>query len=146
MKKKGFLLLDILVSIGLFSFIALNLLVLMNKNIKNFRIITSKQETERLINNIENILKRDFYKKKLQYKYEIEEKEIENIYLKNLENNNIESLGRYSQISFKEIKNIKIVDKKVNINQKEIGKISFVQIEINGKIIEKVIEEKYEEK
>ena len=71
MKKKGFLLVDVLVSIAIFSTVIFSLLILMNKNIENTRKIMDLQEEKRAIFNIENILKRDFDLEKKEKNYEI---------------------------------------------------------------------------
>ena len=75
MKKKGFLLVDVLVSIAIFSTVIFSLLILMNKNIENTRKIMELQEEKRAIFNIENILKRDFDLEKKEKNYEIYQEE-----------------------------------------------------------------------
>lgn len=141
MKKKGFLLVDVLVSIAIFSTVIFSLLILMNKNIENTRKIMELQEEKRAIFNIENILKRDFDLEKKEKNYEIYQKENE-IFLREKSKN--ESIGKFKYLSLDNLKNIKIFKREVILNNENIGEIFYMSIEIKGKKIEKIIEEKYE--
>ena len=96
MKKKGFLLVDVLVSIAIFSTVIFSLLILMNKNIENTRKIMELQEEKRAIFNIENILKRDFAPKKKEKNYQIYQEENE-IFLREKSKN--ESIGKFKYLS-----------------------------------------------
>ena len=141
MKKKGFLLVDVLVSIAIFSTVIFSLLILMNKNIENTRKIMELQEEKRAIFNIENILKRDFDLEKKEKNYEIYQKE-NKIFLREKSKN--ESIGKFKYLSLNNLKNIKIFKREVALNNENIGDIFYISVEIKGKKIEKVIEEKYE--
>ena len=141
MKKKGFLLVDILVSIAIFSTVIFSLLILMNKNIENTRKIMELQEEKRAIFNIENILKRDFDLKKKEKNYQIYQEENE-IFLREKSKN--ESIGKFKYLSLDNLKNIKIFKREVALNNENIGEMFYISVEIKGKKIEKVIEEKYE--
>ena len=141
MKKKGFLLVDILVSIAIFSTVIFSLLILMNKNIEKTRKIMELQEEKRAIFNIENILKRDFDLKKKGKNYQIYQEENE-IFLREKSKN--ESIGKFKYLSLDNLKNIKIFKREVALNNENIGEMFYISVEIKGKKIEKVIEEKYE--
>ena len=141
MKKKGFLLVDVLVSIAIFSTVIFSLLILMNKNIENTRKIMELQEEKRAIFNIENILKRDFDLKKKEKNYQIYQEENE-IFLREKSKN--ESIGKFKYLSLDNLKNIKIFKREVTLNNENIGEMFYISVEIKGKKIEKVIEEKYE--
>lgn len=141
MKKKGFLLVDVLVSIAIFSTVIFSLLILMNKNIENTRKIMELQEEKRAIFNIENILKRDFDLEKKEKNYEIYQEE-NKIFLREKSKN--ESIGKFKYLSLDNLKNIKIFKREVALNNENIGEMFYISIEIKGKKIEKVIEEKYE--
>lgn len=141
MKKKGFLLVDVLVSIAIFSTVIFSLLILMNKNIENTRKIMELQEEKRAIFNIENILKRDFDLEKKEKNYEIYQKE-NKIFLREKSKN--ESIGKFKYLSLDNLKNIKIFKREVALNNENIGEMFYISVEIKGKKIEKVIEEKYE--
>lgn len=141
MKKKGFLLVDILVSIAIFSTVIFSLLILMNKNIENTRKIMELQEEKRAIFNIENILKRDFDLEKKEKNYEIYQKE-NKIFLREKSKN--ESIGKFKYLSLYNLKNIKIFKREVALNNENIGEMFYISVEIKGKKIEKVLEEKYE--
>lgn len=141
MKKKGFLLVDVLVSIAIFSTVIFSLLILMNKNIENTRKIMELQEEKRAIFNIENILKRDFDLKKKEKNYQIYQEENE-IFLREKSKN--ESIGKFKYLSLDNLKNIKIFKREVALNNENIGEMFYISVEIKGKKIEKVIEEKYE--
>lgn len=141
MKRKGFLLVDVLVSIAIFSTVIFSLLILMNKNIENTRKIMEFQEEKRAIFNIENILKRDFDLEKREKNYEIYQEENE-IFLREKSKN--ESIGKFKYLSLDNLKNIKIFKREVILNNENIGEIFYMSIEIKGKKIEKIIEEKYE--
>lgn len=141
MKKKGFLLVDVLVSIAIFSTVIFSLLILMNKNIENTRKIMELQEEKRAIFNIENILKRDFDLEKKEKNYEIYQEENE-IFLREKSKN--ESIGKFKYLSLDNLKNIKVFKREVILNNENIGDIFYISIEIKGKKIEKIIEEKYE--
>lgn len=141
MKKKGFLLVDILVSIAIFSTVIFSLLILMNKNIENTRKIMELQEEKRAIFNIENILKRDFDLEKKEKNYEIYQKE-NKIFLREKSKN--ESIGKFKYLSLDNLKNIKIFKREVALNNENIGEMFYISVEIKGKKIEKVLEEKYE--
>lgn len=141
MKKKGFLLVDILVSIAIFSTVIFSLLILMNKNIENTRKIMELQEEKRAIFNIENILKRDFDLEKKEKNYEIYQKE-NKIFLREKSKN--ESIGKFKYLSLDNLKNIKIFKREVALNNENIGEMFYISVEIKDKKIEKIIEEKYE--
>lgn len=141
MKKKGFLLVDVLVSISIFSTVIFSLLILMNKNIENTRKIMEIQEEKRAFFNIENIIKRDFYIEEKEKNYEIHQEENE-IFLREKSNN--ESIGKFKYLSASNLKNIKIFKREVILNNENIGEIFYISVEIKDKKIEKVIEEKYE--
>lgn len=141
MKKKGFLLVDVLVSIAIFSTVIFSLLILMNKNIENTRKIMELQEEKRAIFNIENILKRDFDLEKKEKNYEIYQKE-NKIFLREKSKN--ESIGKFKYLSLDNLKNIKIFKREVALNNENIGEMFYISVEIKGKKIEKVLEEKYE--
>ena len=141
MKKKGFLLVDILVSIAIFSTVIFSLLILMNKNIEKTRKIMELQEEKRAIFNIENILKRDFDLEKKEKNYEIYQKE-NKIFLREKSKN--ESIGKFKYLSLDNLKNIKIFKREVALNNENIGEMFYISVEIKGKKIEKVLEEKYE--
>ena len=141
MKKKGFLLVDVFVSIAIFSTVIFSLLILMNKNIENTRKIMELQEEKRAIFNIENILKRDFDLKKKGKNYQIYQEENE-IFLREKSKN--ESIGKFKYLSLDNLKNIKIFKREVALNNENIGEMFYISVEIKGKKIEKVLEEKYE--
>lgn len=141
MKKKGFLLVDVLVSIAIFSTVIFSLLILMNKNIENTRKIMELQEEKRAIFNIKNILKRDFDLEKKEKNYEIYQKE-NKIFLREKSKN--ESIGKFKYFSLDNLKNIKIFKREVALNNENIGEMFYISVEIKGKKIEKVLEEKYE--
>lgn len=137
MKNKGFLLVDIVVSIFIFIVIILNLLVILNKNFENMKKLVLNQEKDRLMKNIENIIERDFNEKKEKRTYYI----IDNKNKLILKNNREEEIGKFKYISKDNIENIKIIEKDVVLNNKNIGKIFFSVIEIDGQYIENIIEE-----
>lgn len=140
MKNKGFLLVDAIVSIFIFIVIILNLLVILNKNFENMKKIVLNEEKVRLINNIQNILQRDFSEKKEEKLYYILNSD-NKLILKNLKNNREEELGKFKYISKENIKEIRIKGKDIILNNKNIGKIFFSFIEIDDKNIENIIEE-----
>ena len=140
MKNKGFLLVDAIVSIFIFIVIILNLLVILNKNFENMKKIVLNEEKVRLINNIQNILQRDFSEKKEEKLYYILDGD-NKLILKNLKNNREEELGKFKYISKENIKEIRIKGKDIILNNKNLGKIFFSFIEIDDKNIENIIEE-----
>ena len=130
MKKKGFLLVDVLVSIAIFSTVIFSLLILMNKNIENTRKIMELQEEKRAIFNIENILKRDFAPKKKEKNYQIYQEENE-IFLREKSKN--ESIGKFKYLSLDNLKNIKIFKREVALNNENIGEMFYISVEIKVK-------------
>lgn len=142
MKKRGFLLIDVLVAIFIFSTVIFTLLVLMNKNIENTRKIIKLQEEKRAVFNIENIIKRDFFLERKEKNYKVTQEKNE-IFLKGMDKN--ESIGKFKYLSIDNLKNIKLFEREVILNNENIGEIFFILVEIDNKKIEKVIEEKYEE-
>ena len=140
MKNKGFLLVDAIVSVFIFIVIILNLLVILNKNFENMKKIVLNEEKLRLINNIQNILQRDFSEKKEEKLYYILNGD-NKLILKNLKNNREEELGKFKYISKENIKEIRIKGKDIILNNKNLGKIYFSFIEIDDKNIENIIEE-----
>ena len=140
MKNKGFLLVDAIVSVFIFIVIILNLLVILNKNFENMKKIVLNEEKLRLINNIQNILQRDFSEKKEEKLYYILNGD-NKLILKNLKNNREEELGKFKYISKENIKEIRIKGKDIILNNKNFGKIFFSFIEIDDKNIENIIEE-----
>lgn len=141
MKKKGFLLIDILTSIFIFSTIILSILILMNKNIENVRNILISQDEKRAIFNISNIIKRDFYLERREKNYNLTFEE--NKFFLNGEASK-ESIGKFKYLSLDRIKNIKLLKKSIILNNENIGEMFFIFFEIGDKKIEKVIEEKNE--
>lgn len=141
MKKKGFLLIDVLMAIFIFSTIIFSLIILMNKNIENTRKIMKFQEEKRAVFNIENIIKRDFSIEKKERNYEIFQEKNEIFFKGKVKN---ESIGKFKYLSLNNLKNIKIFKREIILNSENIGEIFFVSVEIDNKKIEKVIEEKYE--
>lgn len=140
MKNKGFLLVDAIVSVFIFIVIILNLLVILNKNFENMKKIVLNEEKVRLINNIQNILQRDFSEKKEEKLYYILDGD-NKLILKNLKNNREEELGKFKYISKENIKEIRIKGKDIILNNKNIGKIFFSFIVVDDKNIENIIEE-----
>ena len=55
-----------------------------------------------------------------------------------------ESIGKFKYLSLDNLKNIKIFKREVTLNNENIGEMFYISVEIKGKKIEKVIEEKYE--
>lgn len=140
MRNKGFLLVDVVVSIFIFLVIILNLLVILNKNFENMKKLVFNQEKSRIVNNIENIMERDIKEKREEKSYCIIDNENELI-LKNLKNNRDEEIGKFKYISKENIKNIKIIGKDVILNNEKIGKIFFSSIGLDNKCLENIIEE-----
>ena len=99
------------------------------------------QEEKRAIFNIENILKRDFDLEKKEKNYEIYQEE-NKVFLREKFKN--ESIGKFKYLSLDNLKNIKIFKREVALNNENIGEMFYISVEIKGKKIEKVIEEKYE--
>lgn len=141
MKRKGFLLIDTLVSIFIFSTIILSLIILMNKNIENIRNILNSQEKKRIVFNISNVIKRDFYMLREEKKYNLTCEENKFFLIgEGLK----ENIGKFRYLSLDKIKNIKLLKKSVILNDEDIGEMFFISLEIDNEKIEKVIEEKDE--
>lgn len=140
MRNKGFLLVDVVVSIFIFLVIILNLLVILNKNFESIKKLVLNQEILRIVNNIENIMERDLNEKREEKSYCIIDHK-NKLTLKNMKNNREEEVGKFKYISKDNIKNIKIIGKDVILNNESIGKIFFSVIEIDEQNIENIIEE-----
>lgn len=140
MRNKGFLLVDVVVSIFIFLVIILNLLIILNKNFESMKKLVLNQEILRIVNNIENIMERDLNEKREEKSYCIIDHK-NKLILKNMKNNREEEVGKFKYISKDNIKNIKIIGKDVILNNESIGKIFFSVIEIDEQYIENIIEE-----
>lgn len=140
MKTKGFLLMDVIVSIFIFLVIILNLLIILNKNFESVKKLVLNQEILRIVNNIENVMERDLNEKREEKSYCIIDHK-NKLTLKNMKNNREEEVGKFKYISKDNIKNIKIIGKNVILNNERIGKIFFFVIEIDEQHIENIIEE-----
>lgn len=130
MKKKGFLLIDVLMAIFIFSTVIFSLIILMNKNIENTRKIMKFQEEKRAVFNIENIIKRDFSIEKKERNYEIFQEKNEIFFKGKVKN---ESIGKFKYLSLNNLKNIKIFKREIILNSENIGEIFFVSVEIDNK-------------
>ena len=143
-KKEGFLLIDMIVSLSLYTIIILSLIILLNKNMFHTRNLYSYQEEIRIIQNIENIVRRDIYIDKdilINKKYRlIMEKNI--LYLEN--DLRRESLGKIKFLGDKDITNIVVKNSKVFLKEKLIGKTWILSFEIKNNIRTYLVEETYE--
>ncbi|MCI6153316.1 hypothetical protein [Fusobacterium perfoetens] len=143
MKRKGFLLIDLIVSIFLFVNVILGLLLLLNKNNDKTRRLLVETDEKRLIFNIENIIERDLKKDFSITKYQLIQKD-EIFYLENLSKNNVTKIGRYKYLKLEDIKNIKTLKKEVLLENQVIGEVYIAYLELENKKIEKIIEGVYE--
>lgn len=143
MKRKGFLLIDLIVSIFLFVNVILGLLLLLNKNNDKTRRLLVETDEKRLIFNIENIIERDLKKDFSIAKYQLIQKD-EIFYLENLSKNNVTKIGRYKYLKLEDIKNIKTLKKEVLLENQVIGEVYIAYLELENKKIEKIIEGVYE--
>lgn len=143
MKIKGFLLVDLIISIFLFVNIIFGLLLLLNKNNEKTRKLLVMLDEKRLVFNIENIIERDIKKDFLISNYQLNEKE-KIFYLENLLKNEITRIGKYRYLYIDEIKNIKTFKNEVLLENEIIGEVYIFSLEIENKKIEKIIEGVYE--
>ncbi|NME36260.1 hypothetical protein [Fusobacterium sp. FSA-380-WT-3A] len=143
MKRKGFLLIDLIVSIFLFVNVILGLLLLLNKNNDKARKLLIETDKKRLIFNIENIIERDLKRDFSIAKYQLIQKD-EIFYLENLLKNNVTKIGKYKYLKLEDIKNIKTLKKEVLLENQVIGEVYIFYLEFENKKIEKIIEGVYE--
>lgn len=141
MKVRGYLFIELIMIMGIFSIIIFPLVMLMNKNINYITIIRNEYETEKFIGNLENIfiklLKNPENQKK---KYNLIQDEEGNFILKN-------DFGK----EITKLRNIRInSDIKISLNKekifleednlkKEFTKIFILEIKLENKIVKKVL-------
>lgn len=141
-KYRGFIFTELIVITGIFSIIILPLIMLMNKNIKNIRVIKYEYEMIRTAENLENI-----------FNSLIKEKEIEGRYF--LEKNKSFFILKDSDKKITILRGIKYMESlEINIfkknifsendgEKKNISKVYIIEIKYKNKIIRKILYEKF---
>lgn len=141
-KYRGFMFTELIVITGIFSIIILPLIMLMNKNIKNIRLIKYEYEMIKTVGNIENI-----------FNSLIKEKEIEGRYF--LEKNKSFFILKDSDKKITILRGIKYLENlEINIfkknifsendgEKKNISKVYVLEIRDKNKIIRKILYEKF---
>ncbi len=122
-KKRGFLLMDMIVSLSLYTVIILSLIILLGKNMRLTSNLYKNNEIRRIEHNIKNIVRRDIEIDKTEDKnYKIIKFE-NKLYLENIRSLQRESLGSYLYLSEEKIKDISVKNEKIIIESEEIGNI-----------------------
>lgn len=141
MKVRGYLFIELIMIMGIFSIIIFPLVMLMNKNINYITIIRNEYETEKFIGNLENIFIKLLKNPENQNKkYNLIQDDEGNFILKN-------DFGK----EITKLRNIRInSDIKISLNKekifleednlkKEFTKIFILEIKLENKIVKKVL-------
>lgn len=141
MKRKGYLFIEIIVIMGVFSVIIFPLVMLMDKNINKINFIREEYEVKKVVDNLEKVfikILQDDKNKNLEYRLTREKDE--NFLLSDSLGKNITRLRGIRLNS--EVK-IFIEKKKVFIEEDKIKKeflsIFILKVKIKDKIIKKVL-------
>ncbi|WP_300393090.1 hypothetical protein [Fusobacterium sp.] len=141
MKRKGYLFIEIIVIMGVFSVIIFPLVMLMDKNINKINFIREEYEVKKVVDNLEKVfikILQDDKNKNLEYRLTREKDE--NFLLSDSLGKNITRLRGIRLNS--EVK-IFIEKKKVFIEEDKIKKeflsIVILKVKIKDKIIKKVL-------
>ncbi|WP_300358601.1 hypothetical protein [Fusobacterium sp.] len=141
MKRKGYLFIEIIVIMGVFSVIIFPLVMLMDKNINKINFIREEYEVKKVVDNLEKVfikILQDDKNKNLEYRLTREKNE--NFLLSDSLGKNITRLRGIRLNS--EVK-IFIEKKKVFIEEDKIKKeflsIFILKVKIKDKIIKKVL-------
>lgn len=141
MKRKGYLFIEIIVIMGVFSVIIFPLVMLMDKNINKINFIREEYEVKKIVDNLEKVfvkILQDDKNKDLEYR--LTKDKDENFLLSNSLGKNITRLRGIRLNS--EVK-IFIEKKKVFIEEDKIKKeflnIFILKVKIKDKIIKKVL-------
>lgn len=141
MKNKGFIFIELLMVMGIFTMIIFPMVMLMNKNIKLITVIRTGNEIERTAENIENIVLNLIENKKHGQRYFLEFNSGENsAFFKDDSGKNITQLRNIKYISKGEAV---ILKKKIFYEEegmeKEFGNIYILELKLNDKKIRKVL-------
>lgn len=141
MKNKGFIFIELLMVMGIFTMIIFPMVMLMNKNIKLITVIRTGNEIERTAENIENIVLNLIENKKQGQRYFLEFNSEENsVFFKDDSGKNITQLRGIKYISKGEAV---ILKKKIFYEEegieKEFGNIYILELKLNDKKIRKVL-------
>ncbi len=141
MKNKGFIFIELLMVMGIFTMIIFPMVMLMNKNIKLITVIRTGNEIERTAENIENIVLNLIENKKHGQRYFLEFNSGENsAFFKDDSGKNITQLRSIKYISKGEAV---ILKKKIFYEEegmeKEFGNIYILELKLNDKKIRKVL-------
>lgn len=141
MKRKGYLFIEIIVIMGVFSTIILPLVMLMDKNINKINFIREEYEVKKVVDNLEKVfikILQDDKNKNLEYRLTREKDE--NFLLSDSLGKNITRLRGIrlnSEIKvFVEKKKVFIEEYKI---KKEFLSIFILKVKIKDKIIKKVL-------
>lgn len=133
MKRKGNIL-EATVSLTLFFIIVLEFIILFNFNLNLLRQVKNRYEEKIVENNLINILKRDIYFNGVTNNYTL--KKVGNEYFIET-NNNSYYLGFFKYMKLKEIK---LKEERILLDNIEIGKFKCVTYLLNGKNIKIILE------
>lgn len=141
-KYRGFMFTELIVITGIFSIVILPLIMLMNKNIKNIRVIKYEYEMIKTAGNIENIFNSLIKEKEIEGRYFLEKNE--NFFILKDSDKKITILRG---IKYLESLEINIFKKNIfsenNGEKKNISKVYILEIKDKNKIIRKVLYEKF---
>ena len=141
-KYRGFMFMELIVISGIFSVIILPLIMLMNKNIKNIRVIKYEYEMIKTTENLENIFNSLVKENEIEGRYFFEKKE--NVFILKDSEKKITVLR-----GIKYLENLEINIFKKNIfseddgEKKNISKVYVLEIKDKNKNIRKILYERF---
>lgn len=141
-KYRGFIFTELIVISGIFSIIILPLIMLMNKNIKNIKLIKYEYEVIKTTENLENIFNSLVKENEIEGRYFLEKKE--NFFILKDSEKKITVLR-----GIKYLENLEINIFKKNIfseddgEKKNISKIYVLEIKDKNKNIRKILYERF---
>ena len=136
MKNRGFLFIDVIVSLTIFFIITTSLILMLNLNIKTHSKIKIDKEMWIIENNLKNIVTMENAKNFLYSgkQYAIKKKDDGISYLESTEKTYI--LGYIKYIN---LEKIEVLKKEVYFDRNKIGEIFILKYEINNEEKEKII-------
>ena len=147
MRKKGYLFVELIIALGLFSIVIFPLIMLMDKNIKSLNFIREDYEIRKITKNLETVFEKILKTERENLNFSLLEDKTENGSFILL-NSRGEKITKFRNIRIN--KDIKISVKKRKIlaedSKKDIGEIFILEIKTGDRIKKRILSVQSDEK
>ncbi len=147
MRKKGYLFVELIIVLGLFSIVIFPLIMLMDKNIKSLNFIREDYEIRKITKNLETVFEKILKTERENLNFSLLEDKTENGSFILL-NSRGEKITKFRNIRIN--KDIKISVKKRKIlaedSKKDIGEIFILEIKTGDRIKKRILSVQSDEK